>query len=856
MTESKDYVLALVAETKTDEKRLNYVSEGLVAAISNLQNTPEKQRKVVISSDVFGPTWFNKTTEFFNSGLRLAKGHLSKDAVMRSVYRDIEGVREHIIDPSWRLTETAAEELCDFTFLKQAPLLNLLNAFENIMDGVFRSAANLVLYSTRGDTNEPSWVIDSEMLANRNNSTVADLAMGRAKRAIALFLGYTLCDILRWKQSIASRMKERGLDPFAAMPPHLEYGRAADMIEKRIKDFIEGSFSDGVTVSEEDGQSYVVPTISTVLTNMVSVIQEGFYPPKVGSFHEALLGREIMVLLSAAIDAEYRAVLSRTRNAKPNPLTTKLDKYVNNPHLQMPSESVTEREKEWVERERERIKTTDMTAENLFRDHPYLPKAIDGILGPKRTPTALQALQREYKRCNKFNDIVSPETLEYFLVNNRQVMFSNYSVTRVLDPDSAARFSMYVLWNALFLCSGGLTQKTNSSAVKSRLILQVFLKDMHSLFVCQRCESGFITKSLDTFTISLKEQSKPSMGEQELETYWKAVLDALGGGGGNNKGAENVNGLGELMVEILSTDSGLLRGGGLGGDIGFEGKMKQKREDEEVRNMHLVDKKGYVFEAAKYVHVSKGFAALSFYLLYAAAATSNPSITNNFDRAVYLLLARWGDLKFPTHNLWGNVPTDENTSSLLSFASFWALRNAVRARRNVIDASNTSFVPGRPLPLLSAFSSKMLVDNMLKNNYVKVENVNREKLIWKAFREMQTESEIWKTSGSKAASDRNVKKAKQDLIRNASIGRLIVEPVGKTPISSIALFRSMKRSRSEDLKMGSNNKYRLARDTKTATPRNPLSYTGKIVFSLDDLKNFSKDSYTTMKVFPLTPLDG
>ncbi|AUO14888.1 WSSV012 [White spot syndrome virus] len=77
------------------------------------------------------------------------------------------------------------------------------------MDGVFRSAANLVLYSTRGDTNEPSWVIDSEMLANRNNSTVADLAMGRAKRAIALFLGYTLCDILRWKQSIASRMKER-----------------------------------------------------------------------------------------------------------------------------------------------------------------------------------------------------------------------------------------------------------------------------------------------------------------------------------------------------------------------------------------------------------------------------------------------------------------------------------------------------------------------------------------------------------------------------------------------------------------------------------------------------------------------
>ncbi|AUO14886.1 WSSV010 [White spot syndrome virus] len=49
--------------------------------------------------------------------------------------------------------------------------------------------------------------------------------------------------------------------------------------------------------------------------------------------------------------------------------------------------------------------------------------------------------------------------------------------------------------------------------------------------------------------------------------------------------------------------------------------MKQKREDEEVRNMHLVDKKGYVFEAAKYVHVSKGFAALSFYLLYAAAAT-------------------------------------------------------------------------------------------------------------------------------------------------------------------------------------------------------------------------------------------
>ncbi|MPC63901.1 hypothetical protein E2C01_058009 [Portunus trituberculatus] len=675
----------------------------------------------------------------------------------------VDEMRKRIIDPSWRLTEAAAEIMCDFTFIKQTPVLNLFNGFEYVMENVFNTTANLVSKSD-GDE-DPVWRVDAGMLLKeeRIGTTVADVAIGRARRVVALFLGYTLVDILKWKNVVSSRLQARGMNSFESMPTNIDYARLVQRLEERITNFIEGTLEDGVS-----GRAYAIPTVSNVLANVSAAVEEGFYPRVEGTFYEAILGYEIMSLLSPLISAEYFTLLTRSKNVNP-PSSMWLERYVDDPNVMLPR-TITERENEWLRTERARNKHS---SEVTFANHPFLSKAIDGLFGPRRSQVALEALHREADRENaaSFNS----SAMERHVVKKRQVNFSNFSVLRVSPPNSAARFSMYVLWNSLFLSTGGLLFSVNGT--RNRLLAQFVLKDLHALFSCVKCEYGLLLKSLDTFATLERENMLSGTGREEIINHLKTALEALDP---SITIAGSDATVGDMIAAILATNQETGDE-----DLGVQGKLRQKEQDASVLNLYKVDKEAYMLEAAKYVNVSKGFTDLAFYLLYASTATAPPAVTSTpMDRAVFLLLTRWGNTRrFPTENLWGPRESDQNTSSLLAFAAFWALRNAVRARRKIGDPlrSGTGFVPdtpGRPLSLLSALDKRCILDTLLTNNYVKAHNVDSKNLFWRGLNEMQGESEIW-SSGS----NESVKRARRDLAEGnmSHLAKLVVEPSGMIP---------------------------------------------------------------------------
>ena len=421
----KDCVLSLVAESKTDSLNRDYVSEGLYTAAVALENGNRR----VISSDILGPNWFpggdgggdagRGSRRRFNDALAVGEDMATledyKLAIIGGDVMTVDEMRKRIIDPSWRLTEAAAEIMCDFTFIKQTPVLNLLNGFEYVMDNVFKTAANLVSEND-GDEN-PAWLVDAGMLLKegRIGTTVADVAMGRARRVVALFLGYTLVDILKWKNVVSARLQSRGMSSFDSMPPNIEYARLVQRLEKRITDFIEGTLEDGVS-----GRAYAIPTVSNVLANVSAAVEEGFYPQVGGTFYEAILGYEIMSLLSPLISAEYFSLLTRSKNVSP-PSSMRLERYVDDPNVMLPR-TITEREKGWLRTERARNRHS---SEVTFANHPFLSKAIDGLFGPHRSQVALEALHREADRENASFD---PSAMELHVVKKRQVNFSNFSI--------------------------------------------------------------------------------------------------------------------------------------------------------------------------------------------------------------------------------------------------------------------------------------------------------------------------------------------------------------------------------------------------------------------------------------------
>ena len=870
MSVPKEYVLALVAEATTDSPPRGYVSEGLYATAVAL-NTDQNKKLIVLSSDIMGPTWFSDTTQTFNAEVTTGSGPATKEKYREAVASGrilaLDEMMSRVIDPTWRLTEAAAEEMTDFGFLKQTPVLNLLNGFENMMDNVFRSAADLVASSSSSSSakselgsnhKRSSWIVDTGILLKdgSDNTSTADVAVGRARRVVALFC-YTLIDILKWKEVISERVMLRGLSPFKSMPPDAPYSQLIALIEERGRKFIEG-------LTEEDSGgdlTTLIPSVTAVLASAVAAAEDGFLPRISGTFYESILGYEIMSLLSTLIAAEYNSLISRIAEKRAS-VTSRLEKYVADASLGISSENITEAEKRWIKKEQERrggLEAWKRAAENSFKTHKFLGSAIDiepAFSTSNNSDAALKALHREVNREMKRYAVQNPvEVLESKVVSARQPLFSNFSVMRVRPSDSAARFSMYVLWNTLFLATGGLTSATAVvDGIRSRLLVNFFLKDLHALFSCTRCEYGFVMKTFETFSIWEKEKISPGEGRRVLQKYLGAALSALRQDSKSASSSPNGvnNCVGGLIHEILAfanDDDQTLAAG-----LAVTGKNRLKKMDSVVRSLHTKDKQAYAEEGAEYVLVSKGFTALAFYLLYASVATS-PKLprktTSSLDRAVILLLARWGNLRFPTLNLWHNE-NDERSSSLLAYAAFWALRNAVRARRNVDDPTNTTFVPGRPLTLLEALPSMRNRDAILSNSYILSGNINTQKLMWKALEELETESEVWS-----AGSNENVRKARHDMKFNAlRRSELVKEPAGVVPTTSsysvsTVLFPPQRRKKFE----GQSKAVTPVDDKGKKQATHPLAAVGQISLSVDDLKRFSKETYAMLPSFPLTPFD-
>lgn len=840
----KDSVLSLVAESKTDSSDRDYVSEGLYMAAVALKNGGKR----VISSDILGPTWFPGHGRRFNDTLLVGEDMASEGdyevALTKGDVLSIDEMQKRIIDPSWRLNEATVDIMCDFTFIKQAPILNLLNGFEYLMDNVFKAAANLV--SKKEGDEDPAWLVDAGILLKeeeRKGTTVADVAMGRARRVVALFLGYTLIDILKWKYALAKRLMKRGIS-FESVPHNVQYERLTQLVEERVARFVNGEVEGSVSLKKK--KKYAIPTVSNVLANVSASVEQGFYPRISGTFYEAILGYEIMSMFSPLISAEYFSLLSRSKNVYP-PQSMRFERYVSDHSLTF-SKNITEQERGWIRKERNRKRHP---SEVVFASHPFLAKAIGGIFGPYKSKAATDALQREFSREFSPALAASVEDLEAHVVKKRQVNFSNFSVLRVSPSDSAARFSMYALWNSLFLSTGGLTFSVNGS--RSRLLTQFVLKDLHALFSCARCEYGYLIKSLDTFSILEREKNFKGGGRQEMMGYLKLALEALdplkakevkdhmAQAGGDSEG--------KLIAAILAANQE-----SSAEDLGMEGKLRQKEEDTRVLQLYNIDKEAYMLEAGKYVKVSKGFAAMAFYLLYSSTATAPPPATlNPLDRSVFLLLARWGNIRFPTGNLWGAVKEDQKSASLIAFAALWSLRNAVRARRKIGNPlkPGTDFVPdtpGRPLSLLSALANRGTLATLLSNNYVDARNVDSENLLWRGLSELQGEAEIW-TSGS----SESVKRARSMLGGGSSshMAKMVIEPSGTIPTTKYVreLF-PITHMQQQQLQSGGGV------TTQPSTPApHPLSMVGKIALSVDDMKSFTKETYARLPYFPITPFD-
>lgn len=839
-----EYVLALVAESKKDVGQRSYVSEGIYAvadALNDDQNTVPR----VVSTDILGPTWFEKEEQEFSPGIMTGPGPVTREGyeagVAAGAIMSLEAMQSRVIDPSWRLTEKAAEVMTDFGFLKQAPILNLLNGFEYMMDNTFRAAAEFVRDAELPEKHRPSWLVDVGFLLKEDQVSIGDVAVARARRIVAIFC-YTLIDILKWKRAMTRRVADLNYKPFPSMPYGAPYSSLIAKISDRGKRFVEGTLEEEGVTSTPLGKRYVVPSVTTVLA---SVIAAGGFSPRIrGSFYEAILGYEIMTELSCLISAEYGALLSRI-TGQGGPLHGHLEMYVLDPDMEIPSHQVSENEKVWITKERERRSKLDewqIRAENALKSHEYLGAAIDmePFLNKDQTTmneTAVKALHREVRH--------NPEEESVLRVCSRQPFFSNFSVMRVRPVDSSVNLSMHVMWNTLFLATGGLTRATaseNGFCVRSRLLLHFFLKDLHALFNCSRCEYGYLVKILDTFSLWENEKMNEGEGQNELIRVLSAALSTLTG-----QKTTTTTTVGNLVFQILdypSNNKSLINNNNTAA-LTLSGKMRLTKEDREMKELFTTNQTAYALEARKYIGASKGFAALAFYCLYASAASSPrlvekmSSSSLGLDEAVISLLSRWGNEKFPILPKKGE---EASSSPLLAFAGVWALRNAVRARRNVHDATNSSFIPGHPLTLLEALPVPKSISALLSNKYVQPKSIDSENLVWEAIAEMETESEVWLSSGSR----KRARRRQTNIMTLLQRAELVKEPAGVIPVTSSVTVLFPKRNAVITQQDNNNKKKRVV---------HPLATLGKISLSIDDLKSFTKETYAKIPSFPITTFD-
>nr|BDT62644.1 MAG: wsv327-like protein [Metapenaeus ensis nimavirus]GBG35464.1 wsv327-like protein [Metapenaeus ensis nimavirus] len=862
MPSQNNYVFALVAETKGDEGLRDYVSEGLYVTARALHSRQTNLPRV-LSSNILGSTWFGDVAQNFSPRLTTGLGPARMDdyeaATSSGDILTVDEMAARVMDPSWRLTEAATEKMTDGGNLRLFPILNLLNGFEYMMSNIFHSAARLAA-ATPSDLKthwgRPTWLVDASMLLKNDNATqtsTADVAMGRARRTVAI-LTLTLIDILYWKKKTIG---EAGL---SKQPQYFD--ELIKLISERGEGFIEGTLGDDMVSSPSSSLSLLVPSVTTTLTSVITS-SKGSLPLISGTFYEAILGYNIVSRLTPLISSEYQLLISSMADhVNDSSTSTSLEKYVVDPTLEVPNKSVTEEQKKWIRLERERrnkLSDSQRKIEAAFKNHAYLSAAID-MEPSTHGDVAMKVLHREVEREMVTRNITSPTEALYIMYSSgsRQPLFSNFSVSRVRPADSSARFSMYAMWNTLFLAAGRMLPPILSSAAKipvvssvtrCRLFVNFFLKDLHALFSCIRCERGFMIKTLDTFSFLELEKKMPGEGKRQMLGSLRAALDSLCPvtNGASHRQGVSEHSLGKLIRAILSCS--LPENGGVQ-TIAAQGKARIRKLDSELRELYTSDRNAYKAEGIKYVSVSKGFTVLAFYLLYSAAATASGEIRKGavssfkpIEQTILALLHRWCNPRFPTANLWRqNLTNDAISAPLLACAGVWALRNAVRARRDVSDITNGIFIPGRPLTLPEALSSSTSMHNLLTNSYLRADNVDSGNLVWEALKEMEAESEVWAALSNAKIS------TIQRMIEGPEMRKseLIVEPVGRIPTTTTEMAPKLGHPSPGKKRTTSSGNHDLLHSA---------ALTGQLSLSVADLSKMTKQTYSTMNSFPLTPYD-
>ncbi|KAK3874382.1 hypothetical protein Pcinc_020677 [Petrolisthes cinctipes] len=647
-----------------------YVSEGLAELLDEGEEVD-----IVVSSSALGPTWFSTPrSAHMIGGLRKARPLSSANAAAATASR-VESSAH--LDPKWVLSECGCSILTDFRYIRQAPVLTVLNGFELTMRSILLSASSR----------------DSVVMA-KNQVSKQELVVGRMRRCAALMC-YSLIETLVWK----SKMSESATIESIPSKDEVDYHALATAIKQRCDEFVQGEEE----ATEDNSRRYAEPSLTTFVSMVTKGIFSSFYSmPRIkGAFYESVLGvSRVMVHLRTIMSAEYYNLLQMVQEAEKKGILMpehRLERIVENPSNDDESEDgLTEDELKWVALERNRRIHHRNSLEFGMEKAVPLGVSVRPTLKCNIGELDTRALSSLYRELQAEGFVESPYEAVKRVFSGRHVLHSNFDVS--FNPF----FSFYTLWNWLFLSTGALFNSP-SNPVTRDILVNVITKDMHALLVCPRCYEGFVTKHKDT--CKLVEYTKQGLARLRMDLQDVMYAFTL-------KDSEETD-ENELFKSVL-----LYNNAGL----------NISQTDEIINKMSTSAKKTYAIRA---ISASRGFAAIGIYSLLSSMKLDNLPAS---DIQGVDLLNRWSlseDVLYAISfggGSGGPSTVKDRDMTTMAFIGLWALRNAVRLRRDVHDRTNytDSSLPSSPMTLSSALLQTSRFNNERFLNLPYVTNFKQE----------------------------------------------------------------------------------------------------------------------------------
>nr|BDV49814.1 MAG: wsv327-like protein [Penaeus semisulcatus pemonivirus] len=805
-----------------------YISEGLFSAIEAMRDEAADQQQGtttsawVLATDILGPTWFSKVGDgHLPSGIapqllthialtpaRCRSSALFTARMWKDLPNAVDQMSSQILSPRWRLSSFGLEALCDPTAYHLAPILNTLNAFEMMMTSIFFAAAEVSNQPAAGLT--PAIAMDQYLDANNPASTLGiGLALARAERIVCLFCG-TLASIVAWKRRVHQRSGGRILPSITHSPEEgLEENildRAASFVNPRgSEEVIEGYSSPFLQATLMNNRGYAVPSIK--LTLVTVLLSKRFLPAFEGSFYETILGTRVLSHLAPLMSAEYGYLLARA-----DALAVK--RMVDDSQTLPP---ICQIEKQ----RRNRLSEIERRAEAA------IPKGVS-IIDPYRDSDpsgrkksvdtrGVDDFHREVRRVMDSRPNLSVEEAVKTIfgspqTHGRQLVFSNFAGTGLPSV------SLYCLWNFMALATGGRVtirpDKTIPYPVVGRLcrrlLAQCLLIDFHAILRCSKCSAGIVAKTNDAFGFV-----------DTLRHGQDAEIRAKTNRAFGHKARTVIDGF-RSMLQLRWADPPY---------TAENGRVQLAAVDYKTELLLKDNPTLYTDLQLTSSQQSKGYALFAVYALLASALVLEEG--HGTVSARHKHSTKWADTvmtvlgRSPSINnehrpseqekeLRKTYPTpiDDKDNDLLCFAAVWALRNAVRMRRNVQNKINPGF-PGAPLPLINALdgnedSLQRILDHPALRPEFERHN-HRISIVFSAFEHLITARE-----GDTAH--------------------------GWTVSAALRKLGQSREGHNSDVKGYANHTH-------------PFADRGELYWSADRLQQLSKDDLSILNAFPLTEYD-